>query len=122
MCTPAPSGQTTDVATSEEAKRAENEAVFRDVNERIETAALELDPPLERVPFLCECDDVACREIIPLTPAEYEHVRVDGAVFVVASGHTGDSEILEERGTYAVIRKTEGEATVARALDPRDES
>ena len=107
------------MATSEEVKRAQNEAVFRDVNERIEIAAIELDPPLERVPFLCECDDVACRELIPLTCEEYEHVRSDGAVFVVVHGHWNGAEILEERDTYAVIRKIEGEAVVARALDPR---
>ena len=109
------------MATSEEAKRAENEAVFRDVNERIETAAVELDPPLERVPFLCECDDVGCRQIISLTREEYEDVRRDGAVCVVVPGHSSGREIVEERGAYAVIRKTDGEATVARALDPRSE-
>ena len=119
MCSPVPSGQRTGVATSEEAKRAENEAVFRDANERIETAAVELDAPLERVPFLCECDDVACREIIRLTREEYEQVRADGAVFVVAIGHTRGSEILEERDSFAVIRKTAEEGAVARALDPR---
>jgi hypothetical protein len=72
--------------TSEEAKRAENEAAFREVNERIEMAAIELDPPLERVPFLCECDDVSCREIIPLTLEEYERVRSDGAVLSSCPG------------------------------------
>jgi hypothetical protein len=107
------------MATNAEAKRAENEAAFREANERIEAAAIELNPPLERVPFLCECDDVACRELIPLTCEEYEHVRTDGAVFVVAPGHWNGSEILEERDTYAVIRKVGGEAEVARALNPR---
>src|SRR3954469_12278479 len=110
MCIPIPDGEGTEGATSEEAKRAENEAVFRDANERIETAAVELDPPLERVPFICECDDVACRELIALTREEYERVRTDGAVFVVATGHWQGAEILEERATYAVIRKTGGEA------------
>ncbi len=107
------------MTTSEEAKRAENESVFRDVNERIEAAVVALDPPLELAPFLCECDDVACRETIPVSRAEYEHVRAEGDVFVVVRRHTGESEILEERETYAVIRKTGEEAAVARALDPR---
>ena len=73
------------------------------------------------VPFLCECDDVGCRQIISLTREEYEDVRRDGAVFVVVPGHSSGREIVEERGAYAVIRKTDGEATVARALDPRSE-
>jgi hypothetical protein len=109
------------MATSDEAKRAENEATFRALNERIEAAAVEFDPPLERVPFLCECDDVSCLMLIPLTCAEYEHVRADGAVFAVAVGHTGENEILEERETYAVIRKVGGEADVARGLNPRSQ-
>jgi hypothetical protein len=46
------------VATGNEEKRAENEASFRDANERIRAAERELNPPLERVPYLCECDDV----------------------------------------------------------------
>jgi hypothetical protein len=110
------------MATSEEAKRAENEAAFREANERIETAAIELDPPLERVPFLCECADVHCRETVPLTRQEYERIRADGAVFVVAIGHASEADnVLEERDAYAVIRKTGGEASVTRALDPWSE-
>jgi hypothetical protein len=109
------------MATSEEAKRAENEAAFREANERIEAAAIELDPPLERVPFLCECDDLACRKLIALTREEYEHIRADGAVFVVVRGHSSGSEVVEERGPYAVVRKTGGEEAVVRALDPRSE-
>jgi hypothetical protein len=107
------------MTSRETTKRAENEAAFRDANERIESAAIEFDPPLERVPFLCECDDVACRDLIPLTCEEYEHIRADGAMFAVVLGHSTGGEIVEERDGYAVIRKTDGEAAVARALDPR---
>lgn len=119
MCTSLRCGKDHGVATNAERKRAENEAMCREANERIEAAAIELDPPLERVPFLCECDDITCHELIPLTSEEYERVRTDGSVFVVVTGHSRGHSILEERDTYAVIRKTGGEAAVARALDPR---
>ncbi|HZC74451.1 MAG TPA: hypothetical protein VE220_00635, partial [Gaiellaceae bacterium] len=74
------------MASDEERKRAENEATFREANERIRDAERQLDPPLERVPYICECDDVGCREAIRLTAPEYERVREDGATFVIAPG------------------------------------
>ena len=59
MCIPAVAWAQAWVVTSrEEEKRARNEATFRAANERIREAEQELDPPLERVPYLCECDDV----------------------------------------------------------------
>jgi hypothetical protein len=65
------------VSADEEVERAVNEATFRDANERIRDVQQELDPPLERVPFLCECDDPSCRDPIRLTAGEYERVRRD---------------------------------------------
>jgi hypothetical protein len=55
------------MTTDEIKKRAENEATFRRANERIRAAERALRPPLQRVPYLCECDDVGCREPITLT-------------------------------------------------------
>jgi hypothetical protein len=46
------------VTTGNEEKRAENEAAFRNANEHIRATERELAPPLDRVPYLCECDDV----------------------------------------------------------------
>ena len=105
----------------DERKRAENEATFRAANEQIRAAERELDPPLERVPYICECDDVHCREQIRLTAAEYERLREDGATFAVAPGHSTDGDILEEHASYLVVRKPDGGGEVARALDPRGE-
>ena len=109
------------MASREEEKRAENEAAFRDANERIRVAELELEPPLERVPYLCECDDVQCRDPIRLTAREYERIREDGATFAVLRGHRSDGEVIEEHDGYVVVCKTERGGEVARALDPRGE-
>lgn len=109
------------VTTGSDEKRAENEAAFRDANEHIRAAERELDPPLDRVPYLCECDDIRCREPIRLTAAEYERVRADGATFVIAHGHSSDGEVIEERDSYFVVRKPDPGGEVARALDPRRE-
>ena len=109
------------VRTGNEEKRAQNEAAFREANERIRAAERELDPPLERVPYLCECDDPACHEPVRLTAREYERIREDGATFAVAPGHSNDGEIVEEHEDYSVVRKSDGGGAVARALDPRRE-
>jgi len=123
MCTRASHGGQRCVVTSrEEEKRAENEATFRAANERIRAAEQELDPPLERVPYLCECDDVHCNEPMRLTAPEYEHIREDGATFGVLHGHSSNGEVVEEHGHYVVVRKPDGSGgEVARALDPRGE-
>ena len=111
------------MTSTDEEKRAANEATFREAKERIRAAQRELEPPLERVPFLCECDDVACREPILLTAPEYEHVRGDGAMFVIARGHSSEGEgvVVDEYEQYLIVRKTDGSGKVARALDPRGE-
>jgi hypothetical protein len=109
------------VSSEDQQKRAANEAAFREANERIRSAERELVPPLERVPYLCECDDVACHEPIRLTAAEYEHVRKDGATFLIVPGHSSDGDVLEEHENYVVVRKQDRGAEVAQALDPREE-
>lgn len=109
------------VTSREEEKRAVNEATFRDANERIRAAEQALDPPVERVPYLCECDDVGCRELVRLTASEYERVRADGAMFAILRGHSSEGEIVEEHDDYLVVRKPDGGGDVARALDPRRE-
>ena len=105
--------------TGNEVKRAENEAAFRDANERIRAAERELDPPLERVPYLCECDDVRCHEPIRLTADEYERVRESGDTFFIVPGHSTDGEVIEQHERYLVVRKQDRGGDVARALDPR---
>jgi hypothetical protein len=109
------------VTSREEEKRAANEATFRAANERIRAAERELSPPLERVPYLCECDDVQCHEPVRLTAPEYEHIRADGATFAILRGHSSDGDVIEEHEQYVVVRKTDRGGQVARALDPRRE-
>jgi hypothetical protein len=109
------------VTSVDQEKRAENEAAFRDANEQIRRAERQLDPPLEHIPYICECDDVRCREAIRLTAREYEHVRGDGATFAIAPGHESDGVTIETHDRYLVVRKLNAGGDVARALDPRRE-
>lgn len=91
-----------------------NEALFREVNERIKDMsgpllAFEGDAPLA---FVCECSDVGCNEPVEVTLAEYEAVRSDPTHFLVAPGHLWQPDVertVRARDGYAVIEKL-GEA------------
>ena len=54
---------------------ARNDAVYREANERIRSAAVECGVN-GQVPFICECADPECRAILLLTLPEYEEIRV----------------------------------------------
>jgi hypothetical protein len=93
---------------------AENEAVFRRLNESIE-AATELGATYATL--LCECADARCRAVIRMRISEYERVRADDTRFLVASGHGGeqDAKTVERHPTYDVVAKTGYAAALARA-------
>ena len=56
-----------------EERLAENEILFRDVNERIND--LQADRwNAEMIDFMCECADQSCTMVIRLEPAEYEQL------------------------------------------------
>jgi len=109
------------VATGDEEKRAANEATFREANEQIRAAERALEPPLERVPYLCECDDVRCHEPVRLTAEEYERVREDGTTFLIVPGHSIAGNVVAQHDDYLVVRKQGDGGRLARALDPRKE-
>jgi hypothetical protein len=72
------------------ARQAENEALFREVNERIAQIgeAAEAWSPDGTVEFLCECgDEGGCGERIRLPPEVYERVRAQDDRFAVKPGH-----------------------------------
>jgi hypothetical protein len=98
---------------------ARNEALFREVNERVREVSVDVTSgPID---FLCECGSAECTETIPLTRTEYERIRSDPALFVVKPGHgAADVEhvVAEDEG-FQVVRKHEEEAQIARETDPR---
>jgi hypothetical protein len=101
---------------------AENEATFRDANEQIQARARELEFP-EPVPFLCECGDPDCHEIISVSPDAYADVRTRSTQFLVAPGHedvSGSSgRVVAEHDGHLVVEKTGVAGAVAARRDPR---
>jgi hypothetical protein len=103
---------------------ARNEALFREVNERVqELERQRQDATDERVrwEFLCECGQETCTDPVKMTRAEYEAVRSDPVRFAVLPGHEQpEVEVVRERtDRFLVVEKVPGEADVARATDPR---
>jgi hypothetical protein len=96
-----------------------NEAVFRQVNERIEELAETFDLG-EGLDLICECGNASCTSRIELSRDEYEQVRSDSTTFAVISGHEIEDveEVVERHPKYVVVRKTADEAQrVAEATD-----
>jgi hypothetical protein len=94
-----------------------NEAVFREVNERINDVTRD-----ETAEYLCECGYATCTETVQMTVADYEAVRTDPTHFAVRPGHEiPDLETVVARNDeFLVVRKIAGEAAeLAVELDPR---
>jgi len=99
-----------------------NEALFREVNERLEELAQGFAHTPEKLDLICECGNASCASRIEMDREEYEQVRSDSATFAIVKGHEVPDveEIVERREGYDVVRKTAGEAEeVAEETDPR---
>jgi hypothetical protein len=98
-------------------KGAKNQALIREVNERIEKLADDAAHP----EFLCECADTNCVELIELSIAEYEEIRSSPVRFPVKLGHDYPEfeRVVEERGHYAIVEKFGEAARIVEKLDPR---
>jgi hypothetical protein len=106
---------------SRQQRVAKNEALFRQVNERIEEINDALDGDSES-DFLCECGDEDCTQPVTLRLSEYEEVRSNPKHFVIAHGHgvIDVERVIRETDRYAVVEKLSGEASrIAVESDPR---
>jgi hypothetical protein len=100
-------------------KAAKNQALFRDVNERIEDLVGEAWHPV----FVCECADEHCIETLELSLAEYESIRASPIRFPVKVGHDYPEfeRVVALSDGYAVVEKIGAAAEVAKTLDPRSQ-
>ena len=107
--------------SSREERIGLNEAVFREVNERIENLAetFDLKAPLD---LICECGDAACDERLSMTRAEYEELRSKSHQFAVHPGHEYpdvESVVARLKG-YDIVSKNKGvPMQIAEQTDPR---
>jgi hypothetical protein len=99
-----------------------NEALFREINERVRGISEGFGEPLEEAQFVCECGDDLCMERMRLSLRDYERVRSAGDLFVVVPGHETENveSVVELHDTWAIVRKRAGApAELAEQTDPR---
>jgi hypothetical protein len=92
-----------------EARAAKNEALLREVNDRIQEVGTHLSvlPADDRLDFRCECGQPDCDSFVSLTVAEYEHVRRDNDRFAVVPGHEDPAieRVVEQGEQYLIVDK-----------------
>jgi hypothetical protein len=99
-----------------------NEAVFREVNERIQDLAEGFELKDEPLDLVCECGDAECVRRISMTRADYEELRSDPRQFAVHHGHEFPDveEVVERRKGYDIVAKVRGAPErIAEQTDPR---
>ena len=101
--------------------RERNEALFREINERIEDVGTALAPDDMPMEFLCECDDQDCVEKVSATRVEYEAIRAVATHFVVLPGHEnpGVEHVVQETERFLVVEKEDEAGREAEEDDPR---
>jgi hypothetical protein len=106
-----------------EKRLARNEALYREVNERVSEVAEQFDAETDTpIGFICECGAAGCTEQIPMTLSEHETIRADPTRFAVVPGHELPEieTVVERHPGYLVVEKRQADAQeVALETDPR---
>jgi hypothetical protein len=89
-------------------KRDRNQEPFRNANERLKARLADLAWG-EQIPYVCECPDPDCMEVVELTLAEYEDVRARENAYLIAPGHEHRlrGTVIDRRETYVVVVEEE---------------
>ena len=106
-------------------KLALNQSRFRSSNERVRRAThRHRFEATDCVPFICECADRTCFEIVMLSLEEYERVRSHANRFLLVAGHEDDEatheRIIEAERGYAIVEKVGAAGAEAARLDERE--
>lgn len=105
------------------AQRAQNESTFRRANEDLERKAQALGFGEQQSPYLCECEDPACTEVVMLARSEYEAVRSNPRGFFIVPGHDAtEDRIVEQRDGFHIVEKTGEEGRIVEEEDPRSQT
>jgi hypothetical protein len=86
-------------------RKADNEAIFRAVNEEIEK--LGVAHRQDRMEIVCECAVLGCAEPVRVFMGAYQEARRDPRNFIVAPGHTDPSIeiVIAETDDYMIVQK-----------------
>lgn len=100
---------------------AQNEASFRDINERLEAGLRKVPGASELQHFVCECGNRECELLVALTFDEYEAVRRDSRHFAVVPGHVfpETERVVRDHERFQVVEKVGASAGYVDAADAR---
>ena len=107
-----------------ERRLALNEAMFREVNERVGDMTKTFDSDTGTFEIVCECADKACTERLSVPRGVYERVRSDATHFLLNPGHEDSTveRVIETFDSYIVVEKNGEEVErVVEQTDPRSE-
>ena len=101
---------------SREERVARNELAFRRANESLRTV-FEAALGDEAYPFLCECGDRRCTDVVYVTLGTYAAVRAHPQRFLILPGHKQlDSErVVGAADGHEVVEKSGVAGAIARA-------
>ena len=109
-----------------EAQAAKNQALFREVNERVKEINDGFSPVVPSGGWICECANDTCAERIEMSVNEYESIRQYGARFFVAPSDEHlwsdvDQVIIDRNDRYWVIEQIGRAGDLAKRSDPRSQ-
>ena len=95
---------------------AENEALFRQVNEHVVAGGRR---PSENFEILCECADTSCMDHVSVTTESYERARGQATDFLLKPDHVKPEfeTVIESHDGFVLARKTGEAAALARKHD-----
>ncbi len=104
-------------------RAAQNQALFREVNERVGKLTETLNRVTRRNDWVCECADTECFEPVEMSLEEYEALRLHPTRFAVFPGDRHvfpEAEwVVERTDRYWVVEKIEVAGRIAMELNPR---
>ncbi len=100
---------------------AQNEILFRLVNERL--AAANDGAAHNEVDVVCECTSRDCRRMMTIERAEYDWLRQHPLRFVVLPGHEAPAveDVVERHPGYLIVEKHAETHRQVEAADPRSQ-
>jgi hypothetical protein len=87
-------------------RRSRNQALFRDVNDRIAELAASHEGFGETQGFICECSQMGCTAQVQIPVHEYARLRENPCAFLVLPGHedAAHEDVLSRRADYLVVQ------------------
>ena len=97
---------------------AENEGLFRQVNERVVAGGRR---PEETFEIICECHDASCMEHLRVTTETYQRARSEPTDFLLKAGHAKSEfeTVIDSHEDFDLVRKSGAAAALAKQLNPR---